>query len=183
MRIKVVIIIVLKLDSMIDTREGLSYGLKGSTWIDWVNIRTKSNYYYIFKTQLGGRLEGNAWITSWEGQLRLIWVNVWTKNIIIIILKSNSRVDLRRGLDHGLRWSTRVYQKKYKKGIKAISFPPKKDSNKSQRVFGLCFILGYLWFLTELDHVNHFSIFFNSNLFKSRANRILDQFVKPTLIL
>jgi hypothetical protein len=42
---------------MIDTREGLSYGLKGSTWIDWVNIRTKSNYYYyIFKTQLGGRL-------------------------------------------------------------------------------------------------------------------------------
>ena len=57
MRIKVVIIIVLKLDSMIDTREGLSYGLKGSTWIDWVNIRTKSNYYYyIFKTQLGGRL-------------------------------------------------------------------------------------------------------------------------------
>jgi hypothetical protein len=56
MRIKVVIIIVLKPDSMIDTKEGLSYGLKGSTWIDWVNIRTKSNYYYIFKTQLGGRL-------------------------------------------------------------------------------------------------------------------------------
>jgi hypothetical protein len=136
MRIKVVIIIVLKLDSMIDTREGLSYGLKGSTWIDWVNIRTKSNYYYIFKTQLGGRLEGNAWITSWEGQLRLIWVNVWTKNIIIIILKSNSRVDLRRGLDHGLRWSTRVYQKKYKKGIKVST---KKRFKQKSTGFWLVF--------------------------------------------
>jgi len=41
---------------MIDTREDLTYGLKGSTWVDWVNIRTKSNYYYILKTQLDGRL-------------------------------------------------------------------------------------------------------------------------------
>jgi hypothetical protein len=55
-RIKMVIIIVLKPNSMIDTREDLTYGLKGSTWVDWVNIRTKSNYYYILKTQLDGRL-------------------------------------------------------------------------------------------------------------------------------
>jgi hypothetical protein len=46
-----------------------------------------------------------------------------------------------QGLDHELRWSIRVYQKKYKKGIKAILFPPKKDSNKNQRGFGSCFIL------------------------------------------
>jgi hypothetical protein len=54
-KIKIVIIIILKLDLIVNLGQGLGHELRGATWVDLDQCKDKSCYFYSFKTRLGGR--------------------------------------------------------------------------------------------------------------------------------
>jgi hypothetical protein len=75
-RTKMIIIIVLKLDSR-------------------VNIRIKIIIIIVVLKLVSGVNQGKTQVTSWESQQKLTRVNIWIQMIIIIVLKPNLGVDLR----------------------------------------------------------------------------------------
>ena len=58
-KIKVVIIIVLKLNSRVNPRQGPDHKTGSSTWVDPGQCKDKSCYYHSLKTWFGGWLSMN----------------------------------------------------------------------------------------------------------------------------
>jgi len=67
-KIKLVIIIVLKLDLMVNLGQGLGHEPRGSTWVDIYQCKDKSCYFHNFKNRPGQDLshgsEGSIWVDS-----------------------------------------------------------------------------------------------------------------------
>jgi len=68
-KIKMVIIIILKHDSRIDSEQDPSYRLWGLIWVDLGHHKDKNSYYYSFKTWLEG--QPDARLESWVGRVNL----------------------------------------------------------------------------------------------------------------
>jgi hypothetical protein len=96
-KIKVIIIIVLKLDSRVNL------------WQDLVQCNDKICYFHSFKINSGVD-RGKTHVTGQKGQYGLTKVNVWIKMIIILVLKPDSGIDSKQGLGHGSRGSTWLAQ-------------------------------------------------------------------------
>jgi len=76
--------------------------------LGWLkSILNKSGYYHNFKSWLGCRL-GQGLGHELGGSHGLTRVDVWIKIVIIIVLKSDLRVDLRQLSNHWLGGSTRI---------------------------------------------------------------------------